>query len=149
MKKEKDLYQVSLKILLKNDKGEILALKAVEGGSYSGFYELPGGRIDTDEFKVDFGNIISREVKEEIGEVKFNLKNKPIAVARHLVPANMTSNGEARRVLQLFFEAEYLGGEIEISNEHTGYKWLDLNKIKIEEFFTAGILEGIKMYMNS
>jgi len=34
MKKEKDFYQISLKLLLKNDKGEILALKAVDDKLY-------------------------------------------------------------------------------------------------------------------
>ena len=62
MEKEKDFYQISLKLLLKNDVNEILALKAVDSGRFAGFYDLPGGRIDVDEFRTDFGEILAREI---------------------------------------------------------------------------------------
>ncbi len=103
MAKERGIYQVSLKLLLKNNKGEILALKAADNGSYAGYHDLPGGRIDADEFNTDFTEIIEREVKEEIGDIK-------------------------------------------ISDEHSNFKWLNLKDIKLEEYFTSGILEGVKMY---
>ena len=57
MKKEKGIYQVSLKLLLKNDKNEVLILKAADNGSYAGYYDF-GGRIDANEFEVDFLEII-------------------------------------------------------------------------------------------
>ena len=47
---EKDFYQISLKIILKNKKSEVLTLQAVPYGSYSCYYDLPGGRIDVNEF---------------------------------------------------------------------------------------------------
>ncbi len=147
MKKEKDFYQVSLKLLLKNSEGKILALKAVDDGSYAGFYDLPGGRIDADEFKADFSDIIAREVAEEIGDVEFRLRQKPVAAGRHLIPASMTGSGKDTHVLYLFFEAQYGGGELKISSEHAGYQWLDLAKIEPTEYFKSGILEGIWMYM--
>lgn len=148
MKKEKDFYQISLKLLLKNNKGEVLALKAVDDGSYAGYYDLPGGRIDTDEFKTDFAEIIIREIAEEIGDIKFQLQKKPAALGRHIIPASITSAGKDIRVLYIFFEALYLDGELKISKEHTGYKWLDLNKIKPTKYFTSGILEGVQMYIS-
>jgi hypothetical protein len=49
--------------------------------------------------------------------------------------------------LLVFFEAEYFGDEIKISDEHTDHKWLDLDKIELEKYFKSGILEGIKMYL--
>ncbi|MEK7629346.1 MAG: NUDIX domain-containing protein [Patescibacteria group bacterium] len=146
MKKEKGIYQVSLKLLLKNDKNEVLILKAADNGSYAGYYDLPGGRIDANEFEVDFLEIIKREIKEEIGEIEFNIHSKPVAVGRHLIPASMTISGKDIQVLYLFFEAEYLGGNIKISNEHTDSKWLNLKDVELDKYFTSGILEGIKMY---
>src|SRR3989344_3626721 len=139
--KERGFYQVSLKVIFKNEKGEILGLKNVNKGPHAGFYDLPGGRINQNEFYTDFKNIIERELEEEVGEIKFNLKEKPVAVARHMVPGGMTNTGEPVPVLQLYFEAEYLEGEIKISGEHSDYKWIDINNINVEEFFTAGILE--------
>ena len=146
MIKEIDSYQISLKLLLKNSDGEILALKAGRG-SIEGYYDFPGGRIDTDEFKTDFANIIAREISEEIGEVKYELNPKPVAVGRHAIPAAMTTRGKDIRILYLFFEAKYLSGEIKISEEHTAIEWVDLNKIDVAKYFTSGFLSGVKMYL--
>lgn len=146
MAKERGIYQVSLKLLLKNNNGEVLALKAADNGSYAGYYDLPGGRIDADEFGVDFAEIIEREIKEEIGNIEVKVNSKPVGVGRHLIPASITSSGKDIQILYLFFEAEYLSGEINISNEHTNFKWLSLKDIKLNEYFTSGMLEGVKMY---
>ena len=51
---KRDWYQVSLKLILKNKKGEVLVLKTLETGNFAGYHDLPGGRIDTDEFVVSF-----------------------------------------------------------------------------------------------
>lgn len=146
MSKEKDFYQVSLKLILKNNKGEILALKAVDNGSYRGYYDLPGGRIDTDEFSTSFSTIIDREVKEELGDITYRLNNKPVAVGRHFIPAAMIDIRKDTHVLYLFFEAEYTSGDLKISDEHNGYQWLNLKEIELTDYFTSGILEGVKMY---
>lgn len=140
---EKDFYQISLKLILKNDKGEVLILKAPEDkNTFAGFYDLPGGRIDDNEFGVDFLEIIKREVAEEIGDVKVSISTKPVALGR------ATSQKINKiRVLYIFFDAKYQDGDILISKEHIGYKWVDLRKIKLEDYFTSGILEGLKMYL--
>ncbi len=147
MAKEKDLCQISLKLILKNASNEILALKAVSRGSYAGFYDLPGGRIDEDEFKADFADIISREISEELGDVQFKLQPKIIAFGRHIIPSSLTKTGKDVHVLYLFFEAQYLGGEIKTSDEHAGFEWVNLNKIELEKYFTSGLLEGVRMYL--
>jgi|SRR3989338_1836028 len=147
MKKEKDFYQVSLKLMLKNNKGEVLALKGVDNGSFAGYYDLPGGRIDIDEFRTDFLDILKREVLEEVGNSDFNISSKPVAIGRHFIPASMTRLGKDIHVLYVFFEAEYFGGGVKVSDEHTDHKWIDLNKIELEKYFKSGILEGIEMYL--
>lgn len=146
MVKERGIYQVSLKLLLKNNNGEVLALKAADNGSYAGYHDLPGGRIDTDEFNLDFTEIIDREVQEEIGNIEVRVNSKPVGVGRHLIPAIMTTSGKDIQVLYLFFEAEYLSGDVNISNEHTNFKWLSLKDIELDKYFTSGILEGVRMY---
>ena len=78
-----------LNIFLKNNKGEVLGLKGARGGAYDGFYDLPGGRIDIDEFEVPFENIIRRELQEEIGHVDFDLILKPVALGRNENPIKM------------------------------------------------------------
>jgi len=149
MNKEKDFYQISLKMLLRNSKGEILILKALDNGTYASYYDLPGGRINADEFNIPFTEILEREVKEEIGDIELKLRGKPVALGRHLILASMTSLKKDIHVLYVFFEAEYLNGGIKISEEHVNYEWLDLNKIELSDYFISGILEGVQFYKNS
>ena len=141
---EKDFYQVSLKLILKNSQDQILVLKAV--GSKAGHYDLPGGRIDDNEFNINLLEIIKREVAEEIGDVKVSIIDKPVALGR--AQSNKFNDKEVPiRVLYVFFEADYHSGDIVISDEHTDYKWINLKNIKLEDYFVSGILEGIKMYL--
>ncbi len=147
--KQKDLYQISLKLILKNDKGEVLILNAIRGGTFEGFYDLPGGRIDVDEFRIDFEDILKREINEELGEIKVDISSIPISIGRHLIPASLSSTGSEMHVLYLFFEGCYLSGDIKISEEHLGYKWVNLKEIVLDEYFNSGILEGMKRYVNT
>lgn len=147
MKKERDFYHVSLKVFLKNQEGRVLALKADPKGSLAGFYDFPGGRIDTDEFGAPFEDMIARELQEEIGSVRYRLSLQPVACGRHRIPATMTKTGKDIHVLYVFFEAEYRGGDISISREHQGYDWLDFLSIEPEKYFRSGTLEGVRMYL--
>jgi 8-oxo-dGTP pyrophosphatase MutT (NUDIX family) len=145
--KKRASYQVSLKLLLRNDSNEILVLKAVDSGSFAGFYDLPGGRIDIDEVSEKFETVLAREVAEEIGVVNFTVAPKPVAVGRHRILAALTRSGKDTDVLYLFFEASYRGGNVSISAEHTEYKWVNLAEVDLSNYFTSGILEGVQMYL--
>lgn len=145
---KKDSYQISLKVILKNKKGEVLIMNGHPKGSFAGFYDLPGGRIDENEFDVSFASIIQRELKEEVGNVKILLNHKPVAMGRHLVPASLINEKKDVHVLYIFFDAKYVSGKIKISEEHIGFEWVNLKKIKLNKYFTSGILEGINMYLS-
>lgn len=147
MNKIHDFYQVSLKVLLKNKKGEFLLLKARAQDTYGGFYDLPGGRIDVDEFSVSFSEIIKRELAEELGEVKYELNPKPVAIGRHLISAEHTRSNKDTHVFYAFFEAQYKGGDIKVSEEHEEYKWVDLTKVDRAKYLKSGNLEGVEMYL--
>lgn len=144
---ERDSYQVSLKLLLKNGAGQTLVLKASGRGSFSGFYDLPGGRIDVEEFTVPLADVIRREVAEELGTVAFNVDPKPVAVGRHLIAAKSSADRDTH-VLYLFFEARYVSGDIQISDEHESIQWVDLQAIELGRYFKSGILEGVQMYLS-
>jgi len=149
MPSERDFYNVSLKIFLKNNRGEVLILKSTLGGSYEGFYDLPGGRINLNEFEVPFKNIIKREVTEEIGEVSFNLVLKPVGIGRIAIVKKESPLGGPVHVFNVFFEAKYLGGDVKISEEHTDFKWVALTKDNLEQYFKVAVLEGAKMYLEN
>jgi len=142
-------YQISLKAILKNKQGETLILKCEEYGAYKGCYDFPGGRINEGEFELPYEEIISREISEELGNIEFKIKTKPVAVGRHFVPAHVSrTTGEWMDdiyVMYVFFEGEFLGGDIAISDEHLEYKWIDLSSEKLDDLFKSGILEGASM----
>ena len=63
---KRDFYQISLKTILKNDKDQVLILNGHPQGSFAGFYDLPGGRIDKDEFAACPSDSIDYAVMEKL-----------------------------------------------------------------------------------
>jgi 8-oxo-dGTP pyrophosphatase MutT (NUDIX family) len=112
----KDKYQVSLKLFLKDAQGRILFLFGHSKSSYAGYYDPPGGRIEDNEFATPFMDILRREVKEELGDIVIEVDLKPVLLSRDEANKEM-------RVLYIFFEGKYLGGDIKISDEHEGMVW--------------------------
>lgn len=149
MSADHDFYQISLKILLKNQKGEILALNGLPNGVYANLYDFPGGRIRKKEFSTPIIPILRRELKEEVGNIKYKLSPKPVALGRHLLPTKFSKLKKDIHVLYLFFEARYIGGKIKIGKEHSGYKWIDFKKHGPKKIVSSGNLEGIKMYLSN
>lgn len=139
-------FHIGLKLILENQKGEILALKMPTGSSMSGYYDLPGGRINSDELKTPYRKIIKREILEEIGEkVKYRLVQKPVSIARHFYfSPKLKKEGS---IFFIFFKAFYLSGIIEISDEHINYQWIRLNDRSILKYFTKGLREGLQNYL--
>lgn len=146
---KKDFYQVSLKVILKNNKDEILVLNADPKGSYAGYYDLPGGRIDDNEFTIPYAQIIQREILEELGNAKISVNPKPVAIGRHLIPAAMSAEKKDLHVFYVFFEANLISGDIKISDEHIGFRWINLDEQEPSKLFKSGTLEGINMYFNN
>ncbi|MFA4880868.1 MAG: NUDIX domain-containing protein [Candidatus Doudnabacteria bacterium] len=144
MPSEKDFYQISLKAFLKNKKGEVLVLKSFNDGPFAGFYDFPGGRIHKDEFTAPILDILTREITEETGIVNFKVRPIPVAYARHEV---LKTDG-LFHIFYLFFEGEYLDGEIKVSREHQDYQWLDLKAIELTRYFGVWFLEAVKIYLS-
>jgi 8-oxo-dGTP pyrophosphatase MutT (NUDIX family) len=150
MPKQRDRYQVSLKALITNSHGEVLALNALPTGSFAGYFDLPGGRIDVGEFSTPLVDILRREIREEVGDLELEITEAPVAVGRHLIGAESDrADGESIHVMYLFFEAKYLGGDITISSEHAGFRWLDLHKHMLPDLFKSGLLEGVSMFVKN
>ena len=105
---------------------------------------MPGGRIDEDEFTTPLEDILQREVKEEIGDAQVHVDLNPVAVSRGFYSS---VGGKDIRIFYVFFKADYKGGDVMISDEHTDHIWLNLEGIDPKQYFTAGILEGIEMYL--
>jgi len=140
-------FQVSLKIILKNKKGEVLGLKMPDDSSMAGYYDLLGGRIKESEIGTPFKKIIRREVAEEIGsKIKYKLKEVPVAIGRHSYLSKLYQ--KTQYIFWAFFEADYLSGEIALSSEHKEYQWLKLNRKNLKKYFVRGPLEGMTHYFS-
>lgn len=146
---EKDFYQVSLKAILRNHEGKVLILRDQSGGTYEGFYDLPGGRVDVGEFEVPWTDILKRELEEELQFIDITIFPTPVALGRHQIPSSLTKDGQPVRVLYIFFEATLNSGVPAISEEHSSARWVDLQKIKIDQYFMSGILQGVEMYLSN
>lgn len=107
---------------------------------------MPGGRINEDEFETPYEKIVKRELEEELGTaVKYEINWRPVAFARHRYFSRRQD--KEIRILFICLEGKYLGGEIKISDEHVGYKWIDIRKIKLEDYFMKGPLEAVRRYL--
>lgn len=134
------LFHVGLKALIINDDGEFLLLKAVsKNKDWHNTWDLPGGRINQDELDVGFLKIIKREIREEAGNIKYELRPDPVSLAK----TAYTGDGERFFIL---FEAKYISGDVKTSNEHDGYEWKKIGPKDIDKNFNKVIKELMLNY---
>ena len=145
---ERDFYQVSLKAILRNSKSEVVILGADSRGTFAGYFDLPGGRIDTTEFATPLGDILKREIAEELQLSDIKISPVPVAVGRHEIEARFSKTNTAIRVFLVFFEAQLLSGEPVMSSEHSSMRWVNLHEVNVAELFKSGIRQGIEMYLS-
>ena len=146
--KERALFQVSFKVIVKNKNGEVLCLAyPPEMNNYPEFqnlYDLPGGRIDSDELEMSPLAVMKREIAEELGDdIRVDISDKPLATG--IMPAQLTGS-KKYPIFFVFFEGTYQDGEIKISDEHFGYEWINLADQPLEKRFVQGLLEGVSAY---
>lgn len=114
-------YHVGLKILLKKG-DEILLLKSPRG-----YLDLPGGRIDDIEDATPLLEVLAREVREELGEgIKYKV-GKPAFNFRRFFP------NKGWKIFLAVYEAEYLSGEVQISDEHEDFEWINPKTYRFKE----------------
>ncbi|MDP4007281.1 MAG: NUDIX hydrolase [bacterium] len=119
------LFHISLKILLR-DGEKVLLLKAQEGD-----IDLPGGRIDIGEENISLPSVIVREVNEELG------KNLQFRLGDQLFTCTVFGHNESYWIFTIVYDAEYISGDIILSDEHASYEWVDPRsyELKRENFF--------------
>lgn len=143
-----DNFHVSLKLIVKNKKGQILGLKMPDNSHMPGFYDIPGGRINCGELNKSYTTLIKRETKEELGKsFRYCLIKGPVSMGRHWYFSKKYQ--KKIYIFFIFFEAEYLGGKIKISDEHIDFKWLTIkNKKDVNKYFVRGLKEGFENYLS-
>jgi 8-oxo-dGTP pyrophosphatase MutT (NUDIX family) len=133
------VYFVALKLALWRG-GRVLILR---DGAH-GWLDLPGGRTEADEYGKPLEKILAREVREEIGAVRYALGK----------PAFQYRRWHHTRRVHIFttvYEARYLSGKITLSDEHGSYEWADPAAIRLGThlFTTAEERRAFKKYFTA
>lgn len=107
-------YYVAVKGIIRRNDGKILVLKRSQLDDHKpNVWETPGGGMDAEESPQ---NALIREISEETGLV--------VAVAD---PFNVFTfkkdTGEFK--IGITFICEYLSGEVQLSSEHSEYRWIE------------------------
>lgn len=113
------LFQVSIKIILQKD-SNILILKTNDN-----YLDFPGGRLDESELDLDHQTVVQREIKEELGEAVKVGVGKLAFVSRR----SYTKDGITNHVIAIFYNANYISGDIQLSDEHVHSEWLEKSEI--------------------
>jgi 8-oxo-dGTP diphosphatase len=74
--------------------------------------------------------------------VKYKLGSL-IVLMRH----ERQENGKNVRIFAVGYTATFIGGQIQLSEQHTEYEWVPIKTFKPDKYFTGGWLEGVKEYL--
>lgn len=114
-------FGVATKAIIKNNGEYLIVFKSDTEEISPNEVDIPGGRVEFGE-EVEAG--LKREIKEELG-IEIEIKN-PSRVWG-FVKENL-------HLIGITFLAEYVGGEINLSGEHTHYKWVSKDEILKGEY---------------
>ena len=115
--------------VIKNDKGEIFCCKRGPGRALEGYWEFPGGKVETNETNEE---TIVREIKEELKTVI-----KPI---KYIGVSNYEYNELEKpfSITMYAYECRLIKGELELT-EQTEKKWVNIKELIILRFAPADL----------
>ena len=143
---EPGFFQITLKaFIIRTGPGgeEFLVLRDAQ----LGIGDLPGGRISQPEFYKPWSDCLRREIAEELGtNIEYDLTEESIFLFPHRILSARTDG------LGVAHIARYLGGEIQLSEEHDHYNWVNLKTYDPHGFFVehmeGAVLRFQQEYMN-
>lgn len=116
MTRRPGLFQVALKALVTQGDRLLVLREATPPG----LWELPGGRIDAGEEGEPHRDVLRRELREELGEA-FRCE----IGAPFLTWMRSPRRPDAATVFVVGFACAGAEGEIQLSDEHGEYRWID------------------------
>jgi predicted house-cleaning noncanonical NTP pyrophosphatase (MazG superfamily)/8-oxo-dGTP pyrophosphatase MutT (NUDIX family) len=114
-----DTFRMAAKAFIENEEGEILVLKEsgeYEEGSHGEEWQIPGGRIEPGE---RHDEALRREVEEETG-LEIDIAD-PVTMGEW----RPEIKGDRFQIVAVFFHSRKTGGEVKLSHEHSGFRWID------------------------
>jgi ADP-ribose pyrophosphatase YjhB (NUDIX family) len=133
-------FQVAAKAIVQ--KGDDILLLVTSDG----YYDFPGGRMDESEIDLSLHDVLSRELREELGDdFKFDVGQVAFVAKRRYDKDN-----KDHRILATFFEVTYKRGTIKLSDEHAKSRWVNPESIldSPEKFISRDEYEQYKKYCN-
>lgn len=110
-------FALSVKALVLDEQGRCLILRrSASSKNNAGKWDFPGGKVDSGEA---FDIALRREIQEETG--------LSVELARVLGAAE--SPLPDRTVAYLMMEARVTGGQVQLSEEHDGHKWVEPERL--------------------
>ncbi len=135
---EHGFFQITQKAFIR--KGNLLLIMK---DKKSGEGDLPGGRMNQKEFFEDWLESLNRELQEELGSnIQLNIKPEVILIHKHMV------NLGKHPCIILGYDCEYVSGEVQISEEHDFFQWVDMNTFQPLDFFSEYMLEAVQKYIS-
>jgi 8-oxo-dGTP diphosphatase len=118
-----DNFHLGVKALIRNSAGDVLIMlvnpEHLRGGA-TAHYDLPGGRIERGE---SVEQALSREIIEETGLKSFEI-GKSIGMGLSNMRIPHKSGDDIGLILAIFEVTVPVVANIEISDEHTFFKWV-------------------------
>jgi ADP-ribose pyrophosphatase YjhB (NUDIX family) len=108
-------FQIAAKAIVKKD-NKILLLKTKDN-----HYDFPGGRMDESEVDLSLHEVLKRELKEELGQ-DFTFDIKEIAFVSK---RKYDKDNKENRIIAIFFQVDYISGDILLSDEHERSEWIN------------------------
>ncbi len=115
--------------VIRNDEGKIFCCKRGPGRALDGFWEFPGGKVESNETHEE---TIVREIKEELKTTIEPLKY--IGVSNH----EYTDLEKPFSITMYAYECKLIEGELELT-EHTEKKWVKVADLKNINFAAADL----------
>lgn len=116
-------FEVSLKAFIVSGDRALLVQEAD-----TGFWELPGGRIDVGEERLAHAEILAREIREELGEVfRISVGLETVSWVRQRPTDGVFQFLLARR-------CEHVAGEPQLSAEHAAFAWVTAGNWRERDF---------------
>lgn len=132
------IFQVSVLATIVNDKKQLLMVRRSPGLAHAaGGWECVSGRIDSGELPVV---ALKREIFEELGS-EFRAEIIEPYYTFRLV------RDDGHEVIGISFYCHYQGGEIELNEEHTDYKWVSAEEA-VALTGTPGLKDELKYFKN-
>jgi molecular chaperone GrpE len=125
-------------VIFDPEQNKFLVVKIADkfkGGNYYkayGPWELAGGRI---EEKEEINAALSREIKEEVGDIYFDIKE---------IINCLKVDTSAGETMLLIYLVEYRGGEIGLSDEHSEYRWETAESIEKSKEYKPWLKEMLR-----